>query len=792
KAQGKNPPFTYPIKVAEERPHCFKTRQFYDLARHLRARLDSDLLRLDLDVTINNTIAKSGFPDFHFKAMTRPPEYLILIDIPEHREHYTGYADQLVKALMDEGLFISKFFYKNDPRMCFAQPNSQRYFLSDIQQQFSDCRLILIGTGDDLLDPITGEPDDIINELFEIWPDRAILTPRPVHFWGMREKKLQQQFIVQPSTLTGFYTLSLMLNNNIGPLDNIKAISHKSLPPVPENLTDMDAIKKYLGNEHSFQWLCACAMYPELHWNLTIFLGKAIHDHTIEEQDLLRLIQLPWFRNGNIPDEYRQELIAQISKDNQKIVQNIIVDLLEKIRPPKGSYAADTYHLNLAVQRWMLHPKGKKQKHDVQNAVIDDKRISKDFTLLRILDTMPSSPLQLIIPKRLRRVFFSNALPLFGLKAGIRLMGAIAIAMALIFAASFPDLANFFKASNEKVSQTVEIEKVLPAKLTVHVTPPDSEINFTKIKQTYYPGMELNPGSYIIQVSKLAYSPKTLTLTLLSGEHTVKEVSLDKTSTIKIWTEPITGMEFVWVKGGCFMMGQTQEEKEELIKDVGKSTYEKYYQDELPRHEVCVDDFWMGRYEVTVGQFKLFADETGYQTDAEKEGSAYGYDDQNNWGEQKGHNWKKTNFDQNESHPVVNISWNDANELVKWLTTKSKGNFRLPSEAEWEFACRAGTTQARYWGNSPDQACDYANVADQTAKTVFKDWTIHQCTDIYVYTAPIGTFSPNAFGLHDMLGNAWEWCIDKYAKDAYSKHKRNNPIYDETGASLRVLRGGSW
>ncbi|KPA16449.1 hypothetical protein MHK_003361 [Candidatus Magnetomorum sp. HK-1] len=98
-----------------------------------------------------------------------------------------------------------------------------------------------------------------------------------------------------------------------------------------------------------------------------------------------------------------------ISKDNQKIVQNIIVDLLEKNPPPKGSYAADTYHLNLAVQRWMLHPKGKKQKHDVQNAVIDDKRISKDFTLLRILDTMPSSPLQLIIPERLRRIFFSNA-----------------------------------------------------------------------------------------------------------------------------------------------------------------------------------------------------------------------------------------------------------------------------------------------------------------------------------------------------------------------------------------------
>ncbi|KPA18320.1 Sulphatase-modifying factor domain protein, partial [Candidatus Magnetomorum sp. HK-1] len=89
------------------------------------------------------------------------------------------------------------------------------------------------------------------------------------------------------------------------------------------------------------------------------------------------------------------------------------------------------------------------------------------------------------------------------------------------------------------------------------------------------------------------------------------------------WIEPLTRMEFVWVDGGCFMMGQTSEEKEQIIKDAGEKNYQNYYKRELPRHEVCVDGFWMGRYTVTLGQFKQFINATSYKTDAEKEGWAY-------------------------------------------------------------------------------------------------------------------------------------------------------------------------
>ena len=238
---------------------------------------------------------------------------------------------------------------------------------------------------------------------------------------------------------------------------------------------------------------------------------------------------------------------------------------------------------------------------------------------------------------------------------------------------------------------------------------------------------------------------------------------------IKKWIEPITGMAFVWVPAGCYEMGQTKEGKRQVIKAIGKKKYEEYYSDELPRHEVCVDGLWMGKHEVTNEQYRKY---------------------------QSGHNSKdyKGRSLNGDRQPAVYVSWNDAKEFAKWLTRQSNNRyeFRLPIEAEWEYAGRAGKTASRYWGEDPGDACRYANVHDQTSKRINNfEWQHHNCDDGYAVTAPAGSFEANAFDLHDMLGNVWEWCEDIYSKNAYSKHKRNNPIYTE-GGSDRVIRGGSW
>jgi formylglycine-generating enzyme required for sulfatase activity len=242
------------------------------------------------------------------------------------------------------------------------------------------------------------------------------------------------------------------------------------------------------------------------------------------------------------------------------------------------------------------------------------------------------------------------------------------------------------------------------------------------------------------------------------------------------WREPLTGMEFVRIPGGCFQMGSP-------------STEEGRRPDEGPVHRVCMDEFWMGKHEVSRVQFKAFIEATGYKTDAEREGFAWGYEV--DWIKKSGNNWKQAGFEQGDDHPVVNVSFNDAEAMTRWLSEKSGNRFRLPTEAEWEYACRAATPAARFWGDESEKACKYANVADLTAGRQFHAWTTHQCEDRYVYTAPVGSYEPNGFGLRDLLGNVGEWCADAYHKEAYGKHSEKNPGYSSRDSS-HVVRGGSW
>ncbi|MDM8563606.1 SUMF1/EgtB/PvdO family nonheme iron enzyme, partial [Candidatus Marithioploca araucensis] len=230
------------------------------------------------------------------------------------------------------------------------------------------------------------------------------------------------------------------------------------------------------------------------------------------------------------------------------------------------------------------------------------------------------------------------------------------------------------------------------------------------------------------------------------------------------------GPEMVRIPAGRFRMGD--------IQGGGDS-------DEKLVHLVSVKQFAMGKYEITVGEFRRFVNATGYKTEAEKGEGCYIYS--GSWGYKKNANWRNPYFSQNETHPVVCVSWNDAVAYAEWLSQQTGKRYRFPTEAEWEYAARAKTTTSRYWGNNPGDACRYANVTDKTANKAFSNWNIHNCTDGYIYTAPVGHFKSNAFELFDMLGNVWEWTCSEY-KDEYSgKEKRC------TGKNRApVIRGGSW
>ena len=183
----------------------------------------------------------------------------------------------------------------------------------------------------------------------------------------------------------------------------------------------------------------------------------------------------------------------------------------------------------------------------------------------------------------------------------------------------------------------------------------------------------------------------------------------------------------------------------------------------------------------------------GYKTDAEKgdkPGRGGWNTEKKEFGFNKGYSWRNAGFEQTDEHPVVNVSWNDAVAFCQWLSGKEGKTYRLPTEAEWEYACRAGTKTRYYSGDDPETLAKVANVADATAKAKFPDWkwTI-KASDGYVFTAPVGQFKPNAFGLYDMHGNAWQWCADWYGADYYGKSPADDPKGPDTGRGIFVSFG---
>jgi formylglycine-generating enzyme required for sulfatase activity len=219
--------------------------------------------------------------------------------------------------------------------------------------------------------------------------------------------------------------------------------------------------------------------------------------------------------------------------------------------------------------------------------------------------------------------------------------------------------------------------------------------------------------------------------------------------------------------------------------------------DELPVHKVTISKpFYLGRYEVTVEQFRRFVEETGYTTDAEKgtgfEG-AFGWDrDTMEFKMNDKYSWRNTGFAQADSHPVVNVSWNDAMEFCTWLGNKKGNRCRLPTEAEWEYACRAGTPTRYYHGDDAEGVAKVGNVPDADFEAQYPELKgVINASDGYAYTSPAGTFLPNPFGLYDMHGNVWEWCADWYDPEYYGMSMRDDPRGPGTGEE-RVYRGGGW
>ena len=266
------------------------------------------------------------------------------------------------------------------------------------------------------------------------------------------------------------------------------------------------------------------------------------------------------------------------------------------------------------------------------------------------------------------------------------------------------------------------------------------------------------------------------------------------------------GMAFAHIAAGEFLMG-SDETAEAQARDFPLLPKERFalLADEGPVHRVRITrPFWMGAHEVTVGQFRRFIEASGHVPESIADGTGgYGYNAAYDpaktrrgdafEGRDPRYSWRNPGFAQGEDHPVVNVTWFDAVAMAAWLSKTEGRRYRLPTEAEWEFAARAGTRTRYHSGDDPQSLLKAANIFDADSAKNWPQWRnmALKGRDGYAFTAPVGSFAPNAWGLYDMHGNAWEWVSDWHGDDYYAQ----SPIEDPQGPAdgdVRVRRGGSW
>lgn len=255
------------------------------------------------------------------------------------------------------------------------------------------------------------------------------------------------------------------------------------------------------------------------------------------------------------------------------------------------------------------------------------------------------------------------------------------------------------------------------------------------------------------------------------------------------------GMKLVLIPAGEFRMGRGESVDALMKAFASEEPKPEYFQDELPQHQVRITRaFYLGQTEVTVGQFRQFVEATSYKTDAEKDGEGgWGYNETADKfeGPDPKYSWRFTGFAQDDLHPVVNVSWNDAVEFCLWLSRKEGKEYRLPTEAEWEYACRAGTIGRWWFGDDVEAVTRCGNIADASAKAKWSAEFSIGADDGHAFTAPVGSFRANPWNLYDMHGNVFEWCADWYREDYYATSPPEDPKGPSSG-TYRVLRGGAW
>lgn len=446
------PDYWNPIKVDHSKYRLFRSASFYEATKHLRTRQEADTLQLDIDNTIRATLEAGGYPIFEYRQTTKPPEYLVLIDEASNKDHLASFYDKMIGEMAQQDLFVVRYFFRDDPRLCWQKAYKTDTQIEDLYRRYPSHRLLIISDADFFLHPIHEQPKHWLPQL-EKWEERALLSTKPTNQWGYTESQLAKHFDLIPATTQCLAALPDLFNRDEA-TSLRKWLTANELPKVPDTeyfdhptnkTTDTTALKNYL-NDDAFQLLCACCVYPELHWDFTLHLAQQLYDNSLPPKDLDRLCRLQWFREGYIPDEDRTELLRHITPQTAQIARQAVVAMLLQNPPPSKSYAWNEYQMNLVLQKWHL-AKNKKEKQHLEGQLdkLFQNAHNQHFATVKYSNTLNKMAPAIKLPTALNKILFKDGLSVFGIKPLAR---GIGIAFIVLFLAFF-----FNPPSSKKLKQ---------------------------------------------------------------------------------------------------------------------------------------------------------------------------------------------------------------------------------------------------------------------------------------------------------------------------------------------------
>ena len=418
------PPYVWNIEL-EPAQDILLSEQFDRMVNTLRQRTREDHYQIDIPKTIQVTVEKAGMATLQYRQRTRPPEYVMLIDRQSGSNHRAKLFDWIYQRLLTQEVFIERYFFDGDIRNCSNEKHPLGLSLPELQYLHPNAKLLIFGHGYQML---SGRGTKLAKwtNIFQQWKQKVIFSPQPIGKWSRKENRLSALFTMLPATVGGLQYFS----NEQEDLQEMPANAWREVidDAYDENIQIEGGLIRSLQQhyrEDLLKWIAACAVYPALHWDLTLYIGRLLSDESdplLTVNNLNALTRLPWFEEGKMPPEARAVLVGYLEDHHPQLLKEVrqgLTTILAQNPPPEDSSAWDDYQLQLSLNEWLSTDDAQRKK-ELENdiASLMEQGVETDMVVLKYLEE--PGPLDFIVPESWKKYVYQAGYSGLGAKRWVK------------------------------------------------------------------------------------------------------------------------------------------------------------------------------------------------------------------------------------------------------------------------------------------------------------------------------------------------------------------------------------